>query len=329
METVELPIGMIDQISTAVSEEILFQAAADWLPSTLGVSRGSLARMRDGSLHLTSFSGGRLFEKGTVIPVDGNGLASKAIDTRKTISIGDIAQQGKSIHLPLVQAGYKSLAIAPLMAGETCLGTLHALHNEPNFFSEKHEVQLSAMARWIASRLQVLLQLEEIRLLSHTDTLTNAANRRAFLTCATEMHERFHRTDDGFALVMIDVDRFKKINDRHGHACGDAVLRGLADFLQDAVQDRAGFVARLGGEEFAVLLPGIDAPTAQKIAEDIRQRVADHRFAHDTTDMRITLSIGVAEIRTDDMGIEPLMTRADQAMYAAKRGGRNRVLVAE
>ncbi|MFW2543346.1 diguanylate cyclase [Primorskyibacter sp. 2E107] len=327
MDTVQLPIGLIDAVSNAASEEELFQATADWLPVAMASSRATIARKQGNSLFVKSLSSRSIFDTDLVLPLDGSGFASKAIAHGGPMMISDLRLQGLPLHKPLVDAGYRSLALAPLMSGDLCLGTVNVLHKTPNHFSESDGVRLSCIARWIASRLRVLEQLDEIRHLSQTDMLTGAANRRAFIERAADMYWAFRNGGAPFSLLMIDLDHFKSVNDTYGHAAGDAVLANLAAQFRSAIR-KTDLLARLGGEEFAVLLGNSDAAEARKVAERIRTVAEQQIVAYGDESLRVTLSIGITEITGRDSSIDRLMTRADEALYKAKKAGRNCVVLA-
>ncbi|MEA3023475.1 MAG: hypothetical protein QOK01_2327 [Alphaproteobacteria bacterium] len=165
---------------------------------------------------------------------------------------------------------------------------------------------------------------ERLERLATTDEMTGICNRRHFLTLAETEWRRFQ--DDGapFALLILDVDLFKSINDRFGHYVGDAVIKSMAAICQREKRD-ADVLARIGGEEFVLLLPQTRRNEAVGFAEKLRQRVETEPFVHDGESLRLTISIGVAEAEAGMTGISDIMKRADQALYDAKRGGRNRV----
>lgn len=156
------------------------------------------------------------------------------------------------------------------------------------------------------------------------DHLTGVANRRAFFEAAELELQRNGHAPRPTALVLLDADHFKRINDRHGHAGGDAVLRRLGQLLA-ATFRQVDVVARVGGEEFAVLLPSSDADAAVAVAERLRRLVAGRPVAYDGADIAFTISAGVAACDGEALGLDVLMKRADQALYAAKAAGRNRV----
>ncbi|WP_051971416.1 sensor domain-containing diguanylate cyclase [Massilia sp. 9096] len=156
------------------------------------------------------------------------------------------------------------------------------------------------------------------------DHLTGVANRRAFFEAAELELTRNRRQPRPTALIVLDADHFKCINDRHGHPGGDAVLRQLGHLLM-ATFRQVDVVARVGGEEFAVLLPSCDLDGALAVAERLRALVARQAVAFEDARIEYTISAGVAACDGEALNLETLMKRADRALYVAKAGGRNRV----
>jgi len=158
-----------------------------------------------------------------------------------------------------------------------------------------------------------------------TDPLTGCLNRRALETrLRTELRQAKRRANT-LAVLAIDLDHFKTINDTHGHPFGDLVLSGLATIMKETARDTDA-VARLGGDEFFVVLPDTGWEGALIFAERIRRRVDETTFTSPRASMRITISVGVALARgTDPVSASTLMQEADQSLYKAKSGGRNRV----
>jgi diguanylate cyclase len=170
--------------------------------------------------------------------------------------------------------------------------------------------------------------LESIRTESQVDPVTTLANRRFFDSAFADSIRHAHRTGDNLALVMLDIDHFKQFNDTYGHLTGDQVLRLVALSLKQNVKG-LDTAARFGGEEFAVILPGCDLRGASSVAEQIRKAVMQRELVKRSTGEnlgRVTVSLGVAALRNDDTP-ERVIERCDQAMYAAKRSGRNKVVV--
>ena len=160
--------------------------------------------------------------------------------------------------------------------------------------------------------------------LAAIDSLTELANRRCFFEHATTEVMRAQRYGRPLALQMLDLDHFKDINDRYGHAAGDDVLQRLAAVLRANLRHN-DMAARIGGEEFVVLLPETQLEDAALQAERMRGAVEEIRLPYGPEDQRLTVSIGVAALSIGELSPEPMLTRADSALYKAKAGGRNRV----
>jgi len=165
----------------------------------------------------------------------------------------------------------------------------------------------------------------ELRRLATTDALTGIFNRRHFLAMATVEAERARRHHRPLAGLMLDIDHFKRINDGFGHPVGDQAITAMAAACAGAIRT-IDTLGRLGGEEFAILLPDTEPAAALEVAERIRLAVAAIVIATDKGPVRFTTSIGIARINEADASVEALLSRADAALYAAKNGGRNRVV---
>ncbi|WP_198370796.1 GGDEF domain-containing protein [Roseomonas rosulenta] len=162
---------------------------------------------------------------------------------------------------------------------------------------------------------------------SETDPLTGLPNRRGFSALAGAALAAVRRHGEPCVVVALDLDRFKAINDGHGHAAGDVVLRGVAAAIRASVRGR-DVAGRLGGEEFALLLPGDDVADAVSVAERLRALVRATVPHPAGGDAAVTLSAGVAVVGAAPAGIDAALAAADRALYEAKRQGRDRVLVA-
>jgi diguanylate cyclase (GGDEF)-like protein len=177
------------------------------------------------------------------------------------------------------------------------------------------------LAREISRRAQAEDKLEEM---ATTDALTGLKNRRKFDTEMDAEWRRAERNKTPVALLMIDADHFKTYNDTHGHQAGDQVLVGIAICISDSVRRAGDCPARFGGEEFAVLLPGISATDALGVAENIRRKVEQW-----SEDLVTTVSVGVASmIPAAGLDWSHLVEAADKALYAAKANGRNQTVLA-
>lgn len=165
---------------------------------------------------------------------------------------------------------------------------------------------------------------QELWALAHLDPLTGLANRRAFREAATLKLAESLTTHRPLALISLDIDHFKRVNDAHGHAAGDTVLRRIADILKAPLRLNTDVAARTGGEEFTIILVDTDIDAALAFAEQLRRRIAQTMVVIDGCEIRPTVSLGVAMNRKDS-SLDDLIERSDRALYSAKRTGRNKV----
>jgi diguanylate cyclase (GGDEF)-like protein len=166
---------------------------------------------------------------------------------------------------------------------------------------------------------------DQLRRLATTDPLTGALNRRSFFEAAKAQESRWSVSLEPFALLLIDADHFKQVNDSYGHEIGDIVLQFIVREIRREIRS-SDLVARYGGEEFAVMLGSTDIEGAMQIAQRICRRVGGNPFAIDELVISVTISIGVAATSSAADTFEGLMRAADGALYVAKREGRNRVV---
>jgi diguanylate cyclase (GGDEF)-like protein len=171
----------------------------------------------------------------------------------------------------------------------------------------------------------IVRNAEELERLATTDGMTGIYNRRHFLTLADREWSRARRYDRPISFVMVDIDYFKSINDNFGHQVGDRMIVHLANVVRDCKRD-CDLLARIGGEEFALLLPETDLAQAQLMAERLRREVASTPLMDPLQPIPTTVSIGVAAATAAMSDVSDLMKAADQALYDAKRAGRNCVI---
>jgi diguanylate cyclase (GGDEF)-like protein len=175
-------------------------------------------------------------------------------------------------------------------------------------------------------RLALAAARAELSRLVYTDPLTGLPNRRHFAERFDAEVARVTRYGGSFTLALVDCDHFKNYNDRHGHPAGDDALRELGFLMREQLR-ASDSVARLGGEEFAVLMVGTDPASAAAVAERVRMRIADHTFG--ATNDTLTVSVGVASAPQDARTPDALFRLADQVLYAAKAQGRDRIVLAD
>ena len=226
--------------------------------------------------------------------------------------------------LAAILPGARNLVVVPLSAGKRPLGVLVLEH--PMRAGSRIERRVVGMLERFAAHAALSLRnawlLEEIQHLAATDALTGLANRTTFqLTLGQEL-ARARRGGAPVSLVMLDIDHFKALNDSHGHLAGDDVLRGVAGALDECCR-AFDTPSRYGGEEFAVVLPQTDGAEALEVAERLRSSIAGAEVEHG-----VTVSVGVATFPLDGDDADELVKAADDALYASKRAGRDRVSAA-
>jgi two-component system, cell cycle response regulator len=174
------------------------------------------------------------------------------------------------------------------------------------------------------ARIHLERSHDNLHAIATTDALTGLLTRRRFLEVGADELERARRYSRPFSLIAIDLDHFKQVNDRYGHAAGDAVLAGVAAVLREQTRQH-DLVGRIGGEEIAIALPETGLETARLVAERIRSRVSALVPTADGIKIPVSASFGVAVAGPSDTSVMEMLKRADQALYRAKRFGRDRV----
>lgn len=176
-------------------------------------------------------------------------------------------------------------------------------------------------------RQRILGQKWELERLATTDPLTGIYNRRYFMDYATKEFLRSKRYSHLLCVIQMDIDHFKKINDSHGHAVGDEVLKAFCNNCTEILRQN-DVLGRMGGEEFCVILPETEIKGALVVAERFRQTIADLKVSVDGQIISFSVSIGITSLRKDDTNIDAVLRRADEALYLAKNAGRNKVVSA-
>lgn len=254
----------------------------------------------------------------------GVGITGAAVETGLAQLVNDAHLDDRAQLIPGTPDEPESLIAIPLLApGETkgalCLTRL----GEGNHFSDEEfrlAIRFAELAALVIENAQARARLETEAV---TDHLTGLYNRRYFQARLREEMSRNSRRGRLLALVMFDIDDFKWVNDRYGHQTGDQILSGLGSIARESCRGE-DIVCRIGGEEFAVVLPGAGASEASVLAERLRARVEDHSFP---VVQRVTVSVGIAEAPVDAETPHDLLARADAAMLEGKAAGKNRVIV--
>jgi len=201
-------------------------------------------------------------------------------------------------------------------------------HEMQKQYSANLEAEVVARTEELQDTLKELETAnEKLKNISITDALTGLSNRRHFDECLQREYKRAHRDQTSLSIMMLDIDYFKKVNDQYGHAAGDVCLQEVAKCMLSHVGREQDIVARYGGEEFSIILPSTDKEGALQVAEAIRKHVECLHLHWEDQTIRLTISIGLSSQvpqETDFLSRDVMMQRADQALYHAKRSGRNR-----
>jgi diguanylate cyclase (GGDEF)-like protein len=188
----------------------------------------------------------------------------------------------------------------------------------------KEKIKLDALE--LAQKNQELqILLEKVEQMAMTDFLTGISNRRNAIDLMHKEVSRYNRSGENFSFIMVDVDNFKNINDIYGHECGDYVLKNMVDLIQGILR-KYDMLARWGGEEFLIMLPGTDIFETKIVAEKIRSFIDAQTFNHKERSFGVTITAGVAQYQVDD-DLDSVIRRADEAMYRGKNQGKNCVII--
>jgi diguanylate cyclase (GGDEF)-like protein len=261
------------------------------------------------------------FRQGIDLPA-GTGLSGRALATRTPVLANDVSTESDYV-AALAEA--RSELCLPLISFGQPLGVLSLSSARLHAFSPGDVGPLESVADICAAAIQNAMYLDRVKQLAYRDGLTGIFNRRFFEMRILEELERARRYDLVLSVLMIDLDGFKDLNDEFGHLLGDEALRQMTTIFSQQMR-KADVVCRYGGDEFAVLLPETSGQKAFSAAEKLRRTVADWAFPG--VPRPITISAGLACFPEHGNSRDELIKAADDALYSAKQGGRNRVLFA-
>ncbi len=262
----------------------------------------------------------------------GTGLSGKVIAQKKPILIPDIDLEENFPGIKFWKEDrIRSLVAVPLRIGDEIIGSLAAQSYEPNMYEEADQEILDLLAAYAAIGIKNAQLLSEVEKLALSDGLTGVLNRRAFDEKIAYEIERAERYSQPTSMIIIDVDNFKQMNDQYGHNMGDKRLKKIAHIISDTSRS-PDLVARIGGEEFALILPNTSLERAAILAERIRANIEQEFVPKDPTIPRqpaSTVSIGVAEFPRHAKNSSQLYIASDKAMFQAKNEGKNAVRLAK
>lgn len=255
---------------------------------------------------------------------DAGSVVSMVVKNKLALPAGG---EWRERELPVFSASVRlrgeSLLVLPLLVKDEVVGTFTVAAKRAGAFPTDRREMLGVIANQVAISLQNARMFEALEEQATTDGLTGLVNHRTFQERFSAMLGRAERHNFAVSLILTDIDHFKKINDNFGHPTGDEVLRRVAAILGASAR-KIDIVARYGGEEFALVLEATDRAGAHNLAERVRMEVAQQTFQSAKGPFRATLSLGVASYPEDGAEKADIIARADQALYSAKHGGRNR-----
>lgn len=325
--------------------EVLFHITRD-LTASLDLQK-VLRTVVDRALAITGADGVTVFERndetgelsnyrvtaavserlGNMPPPRPEGLTMAVAQGGEAAFINDILKN--TLYGGPAYADLRALASVPLIFEDQVVGVMNVLYAQPHDFDDEEMLLLKALADTAALAVHNAAMHERITRLAVTDELTGLANRRRFMELLRQEVQRARRYSRPLTLLMIDLDRLKQINDTHGHAAGDAMLRGVAESIRASVR-ATDYAARLGGDEFAALLPETGRTEALTIAERIRASVEKFSSVVNDATIHSTASIGLVSRAAGEVTDLPSFIHlADEALYRAKTGGRNAVTAIE
>jgi diguanylate cyclase (GGDEF)-like protein len=219
-----------------------------------------------------------------------------------------------------------SLLVLPLLVHREVLGTLVLGSNTQGAFGNAERLTLQVLARHMAVSLANARMVKRLEELATTDGLTGLLNKRALSEVARQKLRSACRFDKPLSVLICDLDHFKLVNDTHGHDVGDRVIVGFSDVLKRTKRETDA-VGRFGGEEFVLICEQTDVSGAELLAERIRAELVATTFVTPAGGLNVSASVGVATYPQAEGDWDTLFKAADEALYASKRGGRDRVTV--
>jgi two-component system, cell cycle response regulator len=313
-------LQLTEQLTDGRALEDALRAVTD---ATLAILPGDHASIRlldaGRTKLLTSARSGIALDSPSVELKVGMGISGWVLEHGEPVRIVDARKDERFVTSSSQGFAIASIVAEPLVSEGATIGVLSVSSPEVNAFSATDEL----LARLLANCSVGPIQRARLERLAVTDDLTLAFNGRYLATRLDEEIERARRTEKPLSVLLMDLDHFKLVNDRHGHAVGDHVLRVFVDRVRAATR-RVDVLVRRGGEEFVLVMPATTTAQARAIAERVRKHASDEPIPVGVTRVRQTVSIGVATWNGRETA-EALQRRADDAMYDAKQRGRNRV----
>jgi diguanylate cyclase (GGDEF)-like protein len=258
------------------------------------------------------------------VPLAGS-LLGWIVENRQELCFTDLDQRAQKLPVfpdGMLKTEFKSFIGIPFLSQDACMGVFTIAMRAPGAITAYQHQTLNIIANQVAVNISNARFHQMMERMATTDGLTGLTNHRSFQEKADQAFERAQRYPEPISLLLFDIDHFKKINDSHGHPVGDAVLKKIGKLLNETVRV-VDVAARYGGEEFVALLVNTDLKGASQMAERIRASIEKSKFLLNGQRIPVTVSVGYAVFPEDAKEKSGLIEMADQALYAAKDGGRN------
>lgn len=273
------------------------------------------------------------FSQGERLPPGTSILNEIVLETAQELNVTDIGKNAFWSKTHEVQYGLINYLGYPLHWPDGELfGTICVMNTDTSTYTEKQQKLMLQIKNIVESNLELLEKNQQLEVLSknlqhlaNTDDLTGTWNRRAFINESNKELQRTLRSNHDVCLLMMDIDDFKDINDAYGHEVGDEVLKLFSHCIQ-ATKRPYDIFGRIGGEEFAILLPETTLKQASILAERLRQKVSEIFYFTNGRSINITVSIGVYQLENEETSILTALGKADKLLYAAKHAGKNIVM---
>ncbi|GEM_PF-1353729 len=322
----------LQEIGSLLTTELSLEEVLERLMDLLGrvVDYDSVSihlRQKDGRMALIAARGFPDLEQARQVVQDiyKNPLKQAILPIKQAQCVPDTYQDPHWVIYPGTEK-IRSWVGAPLIVKGKNIGTLNVDSHTPNAYDAESIQIVTAFANQAAVAIYNARLADDLQRLARTDSLTGLANRRHLFNIAAREFERARRYGRPLAVLMFDLDHFKRVNDTYGHPVGDQVLREVAQRCQKALR-KIDTLGRYGGEEFVAIMPEADLPDAQQAAERLRASVANEPILTTAGPIPITISVGVVALDDRFPDLPALLKSVDETMYLAKNSGRNRVCV--
>jgi diguanylate cyclase (GGDEF)-like protein len=301
----------------------------------LDSAMSAIPRAEKGTLHLIAKDTGQLEMRAVLgfsdtrirrlYGQDKRGVLARAVQEKRPILVSDT--RGLDELMPVSEAfeteTVRSLIISPMIADQDILGALSLAASSPDSFDENDLQVLTSFATTATLALRNAQLHAAVQKMAITDSLTQIYNRRGFMEIGERLFESARRFRHPLTAIALDLDYFKEVNDKFGHNTGDQALQFFAELMLRSLR-KVDLVGRMGGDEFAILLPETDIFHAVQVGERIRKKTELSTFPTGQEPLKLTVSLGIAKLSTQTAQLDELLNRADKALYESKNSGRNR-----